>query len=216
MALDIDSIFYENEYLFWLRACAYYDLQIMDEALKDLDQALILNPNNLDFLSLKGSIHLQLRKYQDAISVFDKILEIDFEYKKAYMGRGAAYFDLGNKINALEDLKKVDISDVECGFDRILWLRGCSYFDVGNTNEAIKDLSYALTINPEYTEALYSRGLIYQNLGYYQKAIEDYTKLLRIKPEHCLAYNQRSSARSAIQDYQGALEDLYEFKRLSQ
>jgi tetratricopeptide (TPR) repeat protein len=175
MALDIDSIFYENEYLFWLRACAYYDLQIIDKALKDLNKALSLNQNDLDFLSLKGSIHLQLREYQDAISIFDKILEIDFKYKKAYIGRGAAYFDLGNKINALEDLKKVDISDVESGFERILWLRGCSYFDVGNANEAIKDLSYALIINPEYTEALYSRGFIYQNLGYYQQAIEDYS-----------------------------------------
>ena len=46
----------------------------MEEALKQYDAALAIQPNAMDILSNKGMVLIQLQRYGEANDVFDRIL----------------------------------------------------------------------------------------------------------------------------------------------
>jgi tetratricopeptide (TPR) repeat protein len=216
-AVKLDSSFDDNYYLFHLRAAVFHDMGRTNEALNDIEKALNIAGGYIDGYLLKGKVYLQSKNYHKAIDCMEEVIKADPHNNEARIIRGLAYFDLGNKVQAISDLKNCE-DTLNKGFDieKLLWIRGCSYFDTGNTERAIEDINSALTLNPNFVEGLFSRGFILQSLGCYDQAINDFTKIIEIDSNHYFSYNQRSSARSAIGDYQGAMEDLQKAQRLAQ
>ena len=56
-------------------------------------------------LFYQGKTHFALKKYQEAIADFDKLLEINPKYKDAYFERGNAKYKAGKKKEACDDWK---------------------------------------------------------------------------------------------------------------
>ena len=55
---------------------------------------------------------------------------------------------------------RLDAKDPEAFY----W-RGCLWQEKGNWDKVIKDYNAAITLNPEYAEALVDRGLVYVEIG---------------------------------------------------
>lgn len=91
--------------------------------------------------------------------------------------------------------------------------RGEVYFRLNKLEQALDDFERALSIKPDYTDALYNIGVIY----YYQKregeAIEIFKKVLSIEPDYYdalynlgIIYGNRGDLNSAIFYFTEALK----------
>lgn len=150
-------------------------LKNYDNALKNLDQALALNPQFVvaymargyaryanAITNLKLSQHseneaeniLERTEYtvllQEALSDFDKVLQLDPRVVYSWFNKGNIYFEAQDFTSAMQcysEAIKIDPSFGEAYFNR-----GLSYLKSGNKNQAFADLSKAgeLGVIPSY------------------------------------------------------------------
>ena len=78
----------------------------LEEAHKDFEQVLALNPFNEEAALLTGKLLIAENKLDEAIAFFDEIIENSPTVGKAYAERGRAKNLKGDKQGAFEDLKK--------------------------------------------------------------------------------------------------------------
>ena len=64
---------------------------LFEESLFFAEKLTELSPDNIEYLDLKGSNFLYLRKCDEAIKVFEKIIELSPDYKKAYISLSEIY-----------------------------------------------------------------------------------------------------------------------------
>lgn len=90
-------------YGLWLQENLYFD-----EALKQYDAILTINPKNKYAWFNQGYIHLvYLKNYSRAVELFTRALEIDSTYTDALYNRGLSYEMMGDKTRARQDYKRV-------------------------------------------------------------------------------------------------------------
>ena len=67
---------------------------------------------------------------------------------------------------------RLDAKDPEAFY----W-RGRLWQEKGNWDKVIKDYNAAITLNPEYAEALVDRGLVYVEIGRTEEGLRDFDNL---------------------------------------
>ena len=85
--------------------------------------------------------------------------------------------------------------------------RGIYHYRQGDLVAAVEDFNEAITLRPDYTEALINRGLALYDAGQVAEAIEDYSLGIRIGPPRADYHNLRGAAFYAINNIPAALAD---------
>ena len=83
----------------------YYGIGDYQEAIKDFDRAIELDPKLAGAYWGRGKTYHELGDYQEAIKDFDRAIELDPKLGGAYWSRGKTYQKFGNQQQADEDLK---------------------------------------------------------------------------------------------------------------
>ena len=142
---------------------------------------------------------------KEAISCYDKVLDIDPRNAAAYSNRGVAKSRLGDHQAAIADYDKaLEINPNSAG---AYSNRGVAKSDLGDHQTAIADHDKALEIDPKLAEAYNNRGKTKSGLGDHQAAIADCDKALEINPKLAGAYSDRGGAKSGLGDHQAAIAD---------
>jgi tetratricopeptide (TPR) repeat protein len=76
------------------------------DACNAFDTAIKLNPSRTDVLEMKTSSLSKLGKYEEALALMNKVVELSPNDSGSYYNRGCIYCLMGDKKNALVDLKK--------------------------------------------------------------------------------------------------------------
>jgi tetratricopeptide (TPR) repeat protein len=76
-------------------------------AIRDLDQALEINPNYAQAYNNRAFINMRLKRYDKALPDLNKAIELRPDYPHALMNRGDLYKHLGDKSKALADYDSV-------------------------------------------------------------------------------------------------------------
>ncbi|MFP5390202.1 MAG: tetratricopeptide repeat protein [Gammaproteobacteria bacterium] len=76
-----------------------------DDALAELEKAFALGYAEASAYTTAGSIRLEQRQYQQALAHYAKAIELNPDYPFTYFNRANAYRAIGDKANALADLK---------------------------------------------------------------------------------------------------------------
>jgi len=158
------------------------------------------------------AVFLQQKKYyDDAITLYSKIIALKPDWDWPYSNRGAAYSDKHLYDEAIADYNKA--LDLNPRLAEAYNNRGIAYKDKRLYDEAIADYTRALELNPRDAAAYNNRGNAYKDKGLYDEAIADYNKALDLNPRLAEAYNNRGIAYKdkrlydeAIADYTRALE----------
>ncbi len=156
----------------------------------------------------QGHTLVELRRYDEAIALIDKVLQLQPNYPEAWVKRGEALLELQKNDEALkafdEALKlKLDYARAWYGRSKVL-------DKMQRHEEALAALNKALEIQPEDATAWYSQGTVLERLQRYEEALESFNRAVQIQPDDALAWYQRGAVLNKLQRYDDALISLGE------
>jgi tetratricopeptide (TPR) repeat protein len=162
----------------------------------------------------KGASYVIRGQYDKAISDYNKAIELNPRFAKAYVVRGYAYERGKDQYDkAISDYNKaIDLSPNDASAYEN---RGLAYYLKRDYDKAISDYNKAIELNPSDAGTYTNRGIAYEEgKGQYDKAISDYSRAIELNPKIAEAYINRGIAyeegkgqyNKAISDYSRAIE----------
>lgn len=147
----------------------------------------------------RGCDYFEKGEGDEALSEFNKAIEINPRYAEAYYKRGHTY-SMQAAIYGGKSIKDGD--------------KGLEDQALAKLTRAIADFTKAIEINPRYVEAYLKRTIAYMLNGQADLAISGYTKLIEIDPENASdhyamrggLYNAKGQYNKAISDCNKAIE----------
>ncbi len=179
-----------------------------DEALKQFDKAIEINPQDALAWGNKGVALDELGRYEEAITCYDKAIEINSKYAEAWYNKGVALGHLGRYEEAITYFDKAIEID-----PRFAWAwgnKGNALADSGKYEDAIKCYDKALEINPQNAEAWYNKGVALGYLGRYEEAVTCYDNAIEINPRFVWAWGSKGVALGGLGRYEEAIACLDE------
>lgn len=156
-----------------------------ENALAKVNQALEINPKNIQGLILKGDLVLKKEGPKEALAYFESALQYSPENVTAMVKVAGVQFDLKRDDEALEKIEDV--------FSRIPNHPLASYLAAvihARRNEADKARDYLENAGPaldKFPPALMLRGVINYSQKNYAQAIYHLSRLVEISPDHIVA-----------------------------
>lgn len=171
------------------RAWAFAEIGFFEEALADVNQALILVPNNTFALNNRGLVYERKGDREQASNDYLRACELGFETAcKNYLSV--------NKPKQNE----------EPLIEKLLRQGGIQYRDK-QWQTAINLTTQAIQDEPMSYQAYAMRAAAFSQIDQYQKAINDCNRAIQINPSYGLAYNNRGYALERMNKREEALVD---------
>ena len=151
------------------------------ECLEYCDEILSHNAHTADALLMKSACFLRLKKFEDAISCCNKIIDLSdsgIGYAH-YDNKGLALSRLGKFTEALECHKKsfeTGSKDREVNFTNT----SMALAGLGRHEEAIENCEKALEIDPNHAKAWNNKGYSLYKLGKAEEGLKDVEKALEL------------------------------------
>ncbi len=198
---------------YYLRAKSLMGLNDLAGAIVDLNECVAINQDFPKAYMLRGSIHADCGHFNSAVQDFSHYLCSAESTPMAYASRAHAYWKLGEKQLALNDLNTlVKLTPREDAYDA----RANLYIELGDYESALKDFCQSLRTEPNSVDALLARGNLYQRIGRHQLAIADFSAALMLDKNSIRAYEGRARARSSLNQDALASADRLDADRLRQ
>lgn len=190
------------------RGIAKCGLENFKEAIDDVNQAILLEPEDDSGYFSRGHVNLMYAKYkadqgklkksrsqfQDAISDLTEAINLNPEMAKYYNLRGWTKYLLG-QVETQKGIKKKAIRLYK---------------------EAVSDSNAALQLelkNAKYRSAFYhTRGAAKAALGNHDEAITDFNESIRLRPKKALYYHDRELSKEALGQHEAAEADFAKAK----
>jgi tetratricopeptide (TPR) repeat protein/S1-C subfamily serine protease len=191
-------------YLWKYQSMGFRALQKHDEALKAINTAIELEPNDLISYNEKANILTKQKKYTAAIDILTNLIRIKPE-AYTFLNRGNAQSGRGNKQAAIDDYDRAIILNPK--FSMAYYNRGGVKSYLGNKQAAIVDFDMAIFLNSKFADAYNNRGGVKSSLGNKQAAIADFERAISLNPKMDEAYNNLGLDKSALGKNQEAIAD---------
>jgi len=153
----------------------------------------------------RGVAYADHEKYKEALSDYNKAIDIDPKHIEAYNNRGVSKAALRNYTGAKEDYNKA--IELRPSYPDAYYNRGNTFKDINDALSAIQDYTKVLSLNPNHSGALNNRGLERRVVKDYKGAIEDLNKAIKISPSNPDGYANRALVEMDLGDIQGAQQD---------
>lgn len=148
-------------------------------------------------------------KFQTAITLINKAIQIDNEQSEFYDLRARANYKVGNKNLAMDDLNKSLV--IKKSFNA-LHLRGKLFLENNQLENAKQDFRDAYNLNPESADLLFDLGYLEFMSGENQLALEYYTSASKYDSRNPATYvnignlyAMMGNSKLAIDNYSKAL-----------
>lgn len=154
----------------------------------------------------KGVSFGEKEDYESSQEFFNKAIEVNHLYAKAFLYRGLTKIELGNYEGAIKDFS-INI-DLDSHYsDQAYFFRGIAKYHKHDYDGAIQDLTIAIKLNPEH-EAFYERGRAYLAINEYGMALQDFDSSYRLNPGFEKIHLYRAIGLYHIGQYKSAVEDI--------
>jgi tetratricopeptide (TPR) repeat protein/serine/threonine protein kinase len=151
----------------------------------------------------KGIALYDLGQYNDALSAFNKALELDPNKAHAWYYKGITLRSLGQYNDALTALDKAIQLDPNKAY---AWnSKGNALADLGQYSDALTAYNEALQLDPNDVYAWTNKGNALVDLGQYSDALTAYNKALQLDPNKAYTWNGKGNALTDLGQYSDAL-----------
>jgi tetratricopeptide (TPR) repeat protein len=171
-----------------MRAKSLLQDREMERAMKDLDEALRLNPEMGEALMVRATALLHQEDYQRALEDVERRLQMDPPEPLALLTRGNIRAFRGEFEPALADFNEFLRQQPASVF--ALRARALNLARIHRFEEAVADLDEALRVEPDSADVYLERGRVNQDRGCYAAARADYQKSLDLGPNQPGIHNQ--------------------------
>lgn len=175
----------------------------------------------------------KMKKYQDALKVYNQMIELNCMNPARYMHRGECYEALGQYERAAADYTKA--IEMETGFTDVakqivemrkreersqrafrkwLHLRAAAHEKAGRLDLALKDAKLVVMTFPGDSVGLDVRRQLYEKAGKYDLALKDLDAMIAMNPRVAIWYEARSKVLTKLGKTKQAEEDLKRFDNL--
>ena len=144
-------------------------------AIKLLEQAVELNPNNDSAHNNRGLAYVRLGQYENAFADFNRAVALNPNNVDAYNNRGCTCLVVKRYDLAVEDFNRA--LQLNPNYANAYIGRGVAYMNgYGHYEQAIADYDRAIALNPNNAGAYHNRGLAYRAMGEFFSAQADFTR----------------------------------------
>ena len=202
---DIESIL--------IRGVCYSNLNRHEEAIKDFDAALKLDPSNKTAISYRAASVGSTGDLEGSIEGFKRLLELNPEDYNALASIGTLLPSLGRFGEALPYLNRaIEIDSAEAG---LFTARGICEYHTDESRKAIDDLKEALGRGFENVLATYYLALAQECAGERTEALETLSKEITQRGDtgSDFLYIARAKIHLTAGDYEKSVKDASEALR---
>jgi tetratricopeptide (TPR) repeat protein len=198
-----------------LRGLAYGQLNDVDQAMADMNQALDY-PQASEQLtgtiySDRALLFLQQNDLQSALKDFEASITAAPDLPDTYSRRARLYLLGGQYQDALKDYDKL----IELAPDYSPAYSGRAFANarLGNTEQAVSDYDHLIELEPDNAGAYAERGILKLGLTRYDAALVDMNAAIKLQPDDPSLYLQRGIVNVALNDQPAAAADYLEWIR---
>ncbi len=167
------------------RVRCWIDMKLYGQALKELEQLFVEQPNDENLLEMQAHALLDAQQYGDAIALYERLLEnegLDAKDRvRLYINRGFALRRQGQLEAALDSHNRA--LEIRPGYEDALANRGDVLIQMGQADAGLSDLDHAVYLKPENPQLWQTRGDGLRELGQHQRALASYNQSLALKPD---------------------------------
>jgi len=162
-----------------IKGLHHYKHERFREALSHFNDALVDDPDNPNILfniamcMMRGELY---ETHKDLMAVFDRIIDVDDNYKDAWANKGTYLAACGNLIDALSCLDKaIAIEDDPNVYEN----RGNVFLELGNFKRALEDFNTCLELGSEARpELVYKKGIALLELRQFEESLKCFENVL--------------------------------------
>lgn len=193
-----------------MRARDAVDMDDPTSALFYLEEALTINPDNIDLLIEKGKILFNEKKdFKGTLACCEKVLGKDEESLDAWSMKGMCLHEMGELEEALYAYDQA--TEIDSQYYPVWIKKGVIMGKTkGREEDGLKCLEYALSQDSYNEEAWFNKAqILEQRLGRMDEALLSYKSLLRINPKHVkgnfrmglISYKKNSDHKKAVKHF---------------
>jgi tetratricopeptide (TPR) repeat protein len=199
-----------------LRGTAFMINDASEQAIKDLDEAIRLNPNSAEAFYVRGDVYFKKGSYDRAMADYDGASWLDPDHIGAYLGRSDVHRKLGVERFGDHAFLAGKMNEAFGHINRRVMLLWHPHKYREWLERTILPLDEAIWLNPNVAEAYFKRASAFRELDdrQYDRALADYDQAIRLDPKHLEAYNGRGFLHRMKGQYDRAIADIDEVLRV--
>jgi tetratricopeptide (TPR) repeat protein len=182
------------------------------ETLSVLNHSLLLHPDDLETLAVKGEVLGTLGRYEEALEALDRALALEPGYAFALGVKGGVLYGLGRYKEALEALDQALALEPEYAF--ALGTKGQVLRGLNRNEEAVEVLRGVVGMDPSITWAHAELGEVLRVLGRYEEALEALDQALALEPEYAFALGTKGQVLRELNRNKEAVEVLQRAEKM--
>ncbi len=125
--------------------------------------------------------------FRDAIDQYNKAIESDPDFEKAYVRRAMAHSKMGDHTSAAADFDRALVFNKKDS--ELFYFSGYEWHLQGENNIALSKLTIAISMKGNFLAAYQVRSVVNMELENYDEALEDCKRCLRLKEDEKGFYN---------------------------
>lgn len=135
----------------------------LEEAMRDLELTLKLNPRSTHAYANRGTVHAHRGDLSRAIADLDRAVELDAKFAEAHAERCSVLLRMERRQEALQACDRA--LELASWLPNALLNRAVLNANAGRVEPALKDLQAVLQREPGHAIALYNRGMLRRQSG---------------------------------------------------
>ena len=189
---------------YYRRSTIYRAQKDYEKALRNINQAIALAPDNPVFLTGRGNIYIDTEEYEKALANFSKAIELSPDEARWYCYRAMAYLEQEKHEQAIVDLNRSIELNPE--YSSAYFYRGFAWERSGEFEKAIQDYNRTCHHQPDIAETFAQRGKAFYENENTEKAEDDLLRAVELKSEDPEVYQVLGHIFYINKDYEIAIQ----------
>ena len=190
----------------------YYIVGDVDQAVKNFDAAIVIQPDRSDLYYWKGKIYYSAGRNKEALKEIDEAVRLDPDNADYHCLRGTILQELGRYDEALKEIDSALLLDPDNA--KYYDYRGIILYKLERYEEALKEFDKAVRLDSGNAVHHYSCGVTLHKLGRYKEALKEKDEAVRLDPDNALYHDSRAITLHKLGHYEEARKESNEAGRL--